>query len=51
MRTFKDKYISEAENAVTPDAKKILISNDAFAIGEMMEALIKIIDKTRVSLG
>ena len=38
---FTDKYISEKENNTTPDAKKTVLSNDAFAIGEQLDILIK----------
>ena len=37
---FVDKYISVSENDTNPDAKKIMISNDAWAIGEMMESIV-----------
>ncbi len=46
---FKDKYISEKENAEKKDVKKVLLSNDAFAIGEMIEELIKTIEHARCS--
>ena len=38
--TFQDKYISEAENAITPNIKKIEISNESYAICEMLDELI-----------
>ena len=47
---FADKYISETANAEKPDAKKVLVSNDAFAIGDMIDKLIKKIEHARVSL-
>lgn len=37
---FEDKYISCAEAAVNPDPKKTEISNESYAIGEMLEKLI-----------
>ena len=46
---FKDKYINEKENSKKADDTKILISNDAFAIGDMIEALINKIERTRRS--
>lgn len=38
--TFADKYIPDAENDIKPNKGKILISNEAFAIGEMLEKLL-----------
>jgi hypothetical protein len=34
---FKDRYISETENQTNPDPKKVVLSNDAYAVGEMLE--------------
>lgn len=45
---FSDKYISEKENAENPDIKKIILSNDAYAIGEMIDELIKKVDYLRL---
>jgi hypothetical protein len=38
---FEDKYISDKENSEKPDAKRIVISNDAYAIGEQIDILVK----------
>ena len=43
---FTDKYSSPSN----PDVKKIEISQDAYAIGESVHALIKVIEKARRSL-
>lgn len=43
-----DKYISEKDNALKPDLTKTAITNDAFAICEFINHLIKQIEKTRV---
>ena len=40
----EDKYSSTTEN----DVKKLVISNGAFAVCEMLEELIKELTKTRV---
>jgi len=37
---FEEKYISNKEATVNPNPKKIEISNEAYAIGEMLEKLI-----------
>lgn len=36
---FADKYISERENLEKPDAKKLVLSNDAYALGEILHQL------------
>ena len=46
MVAFKDKYSSATEN----DVKKLVMSNGAYAVCEMLELLIKQLDKNRVSL-
>ena len=47
---FKDTYVKESE-ALKPENKdKAPLSNDAFAIGDMIEKLINKIEHTRVSL-
>jgi len=38
---FKDKYQSLYDSVNNPDNKKIIISNDTFALGELLETLIK----------
>lgn len=41
---FEDKYIGLAESVDTPDyGKKIMISDEAYAIGEMLDKLIKVL--------
>jgi len=47
---FKDKYISNKENSVKPDAKKMVLSDDAYAISEMINVLIQRIEKARRAL-
>lgn len=47
---FKEEYISAKENAEKPDAKKITISNEAFAIGDMIERLINKLESARISI-
>jgi len=47
---FGEKYISAAENIAKPDKEKIALSNDAFAIGEIIAELIKKIEQARVCL-
>ncbi len=37
-------------NTTESDNKKVIISDDAYAIGEMVQALIKEIERARVSL-
>jgi len=37
---FKAKYISDKENKEKPDEKRILITNEAFAVCEMLEELM-----------
>ena len=46
---FADKYISEKENADKPDLTKVLISNDAYAVSEMIDKLIKQMEHNRLS--
>jgi hypothetical protein len=41
---FTEKYISAKENSLKPDPKKVLISDDAFAIGEVIDSLIRRIE-------
>lgn len=44
---FKDKYISTTENAEKPDAKKTILSDDAYAIGELIEILTNKLEQFR----
>jgi hypothetical protein len=48
---FEDKYISTAENAVKPDAKKIVLSNDAYAQIEILDVLIEKLESLRYRNG
>ena len=41
---FEDKYISETEKLLEPEDKRVVLSNDAFAIGEIIERLINVIN-------
>ena len=45
MVAVKDKYSSASEN----DVKKLVMSNGAYAVCEMLELLIKQLEKDRVS--
>ena len=45
---FADKYISEKENKSNPDVKKIILSNDAYAVGEMLQNLINKLEHMRL---
>jgi len=38
---FSNKYISSSDSLVDNSDKKIVLSNDAYAIGEMISELIK----------
>ena len=46
---FKEKYISFTENSVKPDPKKITLSDDAYAISELLDALIKKTEEVRLA--
>jgi hypothetical protein len=48
--SFAEKYTSISEKDLSESKNKKIISDDAFAIGEMMEALINKIEHTRISL-
>lgn len=39
MTEFTDKYISEADKLVDDKSEKIVLSNDAFVIGELLEQI------------
>jgi len=41
---FQEKYISKKENTAKPDLSRTEISNEAFAIGEIIQALINKIE-------
>lgn len=38
---FKGKYISTSENTLKADATKIVLGDDAYAICELIDSLIK----------
>lgn len=46
---FSTKYVSTKEAKPVGEVK-VVLSNDAYAIGEMIEALINQIEHTRISL-
>jgi len=48
---LKEKYISKTENDKKPDIKKIILSDDAYAICEFIEMLIVKIEQTRLKHG
>lgn len=37
--SFKQKYISMSESKVHPDPKKVIISDDAFAIADLLDQI------------
>lgn len=45
-----EKYISEKENLEKPDAKRVLVSNDAFSIVDAVQQLINKLEHARSSL-
>jgi len=47
---FTDKYISVADKAIDLKSEKVVLSNDAFAIGEMIQELINSIKQVGHSL-
>jgi hypothetical protein len=47
---FKEKYCSEIEKTKEENKDKIALSNDAYAISEMIDLLIKQIEITRISM-
>ena len=42
---FEDKYVKEAEAELEENKDKVVISTDAYAIGDMIDRLIKKIDQ------
>ena len=48
--TFKEEYISEKENTKKEDLTKTLVSNDAYAVGDMIQQLLNKIEHTRASI-
>ena len=47
---FNEKYISAAEKALDTKSTKIVINDDAFAIGEAIQGLIDKIEHLRIAL-
>jgi len=47
---FQEKYISKQENDLFPDPKRITISDDTFALGELLDLLVKKIEELKVNL-
>ena len=43
---FEDKYISTDENTKKADTSKITLSDDAYALGELLQVLINQIERT-----
>lgn len=48
---LKDKYISNADNEINPDSKKIVLPDDAYAVIEYLNEICKHLEKWRVSNG
>ena len=48
--TFKEEYTNTTEKGKMENKKKKVISDDAFAIGDMIERLINKIEHSRLSL-
>ena len=48
--SFEEKYCSESEKGEEKNKDKKAISNDAFALGEVIQNLIDKIEHTRLSL-
>ena len=46
---FTEKYINNTENASKPDPKRVLLSDDAYAIAEFIDLLIKKLEHIRLS--
>ncbi len=44
---FRDKYISTSQNTRVPDATKDQISNEAYAVGELLEEIKRILERVR----
>ena len=42
---FADKYISEQQNIKKPDEKKTIITTEAFAIGELLEKILEVLNR------
>lgn len=47
---FKDKYVMDTEANKPENKDKKIISDDAYAIGEMIESLKDMLERARLSL-
>jgi len=47
---FQAKYISQTEKKEKPEDKRVVLSDDAFAISEMIDSLINALEHARSSL-
>ena len=47
---FKEEYTNTTEKGKMENKKKKIISDDAFAIGEMIDRLINKIEQARISM-
>ena len=47
---FTEKYCITATSTLPENKTKVIVSNDAYAIGEMITALIEKIEHARLSL-
>jgi len=45
---FKERYVSETDKTLEPTTKKRVISDEAFAIGELLQAIIYKLEKARI---
>ena len=45
---FNDKYVSEKDQALPANKDKVVLSNDAFAIGEMLQEVVQGLRKVRI---
>ena len=45
---FTDKYVIEAFAAEPNNKQKIIVSTDAFAVGEMLEKLLNKLEQLRI---
>jgi len=48
--TFIEKYCLSSDSALPENKTKIIVSNDAFAVGEVIQELIYKIEQARCSL-
>ena len=47
---FKEKYCITAVSTLPENKNKVIVSNDAYAVGDMIQKLIEKIEHTRCSL-